>query len=264
MYCTSCGKKREQEEKYCTSCGKKFRERKEEFSNKETGPKVTNYQSEVPIILTGILSLVFLLVPFISIPLAIVSICLGISYLHKNHKFSIGSILGIITIIITIFLFLSTLFVAPLFNIITNEIEFPEIEKREDNTSEYFNLTDYSWQGSDKSILTFERNSRFVWQKNNQNTLEGKYQIYNGMDVVTYITTHLEDFGLSSEEGNEYFKDKSSSLENYYLIILSTTNETTYLCGILDDEKKNLSLKDIKTKEEFSFTIKERLGSVDI
>ena len=58
-----------------------------------------------------------------------------------------------------------------------NEIEFPEIEEREDDTSEHFNLTDYSWQGSDMSILTFEGNSRFVWQKDNQNILEGKYQI---------------------------------------------------------------------------------------
>lgn len=263
MYCTSCGRERKKNENYCTSCGHKFEERKEEFQSREIGPKITNYQSEAPIILTGVLSLVFWYFPFFSITLAIASICLGITYFHKNHKFSIGSILGIVTIIVTILLFLATLFVVPLYNTITNEIEFPEIEEREDSASKQVNLTDYSWQGSDKSILTFENNSRFVWQKSSQNTLEGKYQIYNGIDVINYITTHLEEFGLTSEEGSEYFKEKSSRLENHYLLILSTSSETTYLYGILSEEK-NLSLKDIKSKEEFNFTIKEKLGSVDV
>ena len=83
MYCTSCGRERKNNENYCTSCGHKFEERKEEFQSRETGPKITNYQSEAPIILTGVLSLVFWFFPFFSITLAIASVFTRSLYLYS-------------------------------------------------------------------------------------------------------------------------------------------------------------------------------------
>lgn len=265
MYCTSCGKKRNSKDKYCTSCGKKFEDVNLEESSRESGPKITSYPSEVPVILTGVLSLVFLLVPFISIPLAIISICLGIAYQRKRHKFSVGSVLGIITIIITVLLFLSTLFVVPLVKVITNSVEdnFPEIEDREDSEVSEFDITNYRWQGNDKSILSFE-NEQFVWQKSDQTSLEGKYQIYTGMDVINFITSHLDEFGWSSSESEDYFKKGSSALENYYLIVLSSNSEKIYFIGTLNDRKTSLTLEDIQSKKEIIFTLKEKIGSIDV
>ena len=99
MYCTNCGNKINKNEKYCTNCGQICNKKNEENIDKTlTEPTVEN--DNIPTIL-GIIACVFFWIPLISIPLAVTSIIIGINQKKITNKTSTGTILGIVSLILT-------------------------------------------------------------------------------------------------------------------------------------------------------------------
>ena len=149
MYCTNCGKKIDSNNHYCTKCGKKIEYNTlKDKTNKNISPNF-------PLIL-GIFSLICIPIPKISIPLAITSIFLAIKSKTHNKLETLGIILGILSIIITIFLFITTLFVEPLAKELINSIDSNNYNNDTQQIIEP-ELSGYKWLGSDSSILFLKK-----------------------------------------------------------------------------------------------------------
>lgn len=256
MYCTNCGKKIEPNNRYCTNCGKKL-----EHGIKKNETNKNNTSPNFPFIL-GIFSLICIPIPEISIPLAITSIFLAIKSKTHNKLETLGVILGILSIIITIFLFISTLFVVPLakdsidsnnYNNDTQQIIEPE-------------LSGYKWIGSDNSTLFLKKDGTFEWNRKENNTdqsLYGKYETYNGEEAIQYIEQNLPQYKFFNEENNQ---SSSEQLQYTYLLILnsSITTNPIYFYGQISTDGKNLQLTNLQDNNLVKFKRQDTLSGIDI
>lgn len=259
MYCTNCGKKIDSNNHYCTKCGKKIEYNTlKDKTNKNISPNF-------PLIL-GIFSLICIPIPKISIPLAITSIFLAIKSKTHNKLETLGIILGILSIIITIFLFISTLFVEPLAKELINSIDTNNYNNDTQQIIEP-ELSGYKWLGSDSSILFLKKDGTFEWNKKTNNTdqlLYGNYETYNGEEAIQYIEQYLPQYKFYKEENNQ---SSSEQIQYTYLIILTSNTTTTpiYLYGQISMDGKKLNLTNIQDNSTIKFKKQDTLsGSIDI
>lgn len=278
MYCTNCGNKLNNKEKYCPYCGKKCQE--EDIDIQKRAP--SNNTSTI----LGILSCVFFMIPIISIPLAIISIVTGNNERKNTNKFATGIILGIISLLLTILMIAFLVTVAffaiqhtdNLFNDYQIEKKIDEnfFEKKDMN----FDIKGYSWLGDDNSILYLNKDNTYIWyqQDNNHedNYYQGKFKTYTGEDAIEYISTTLEEFGLTEEAQRSFFEEGKHELNEYYLIILTCekakmdgketegTDNTAYYYGFYSKTKKRLDLINMSTKNKAGFIRKEKLNNIDV
>lgn len=259
MYCANCGCKIDKDDKYCYKCGSKINEVKSKV--------IVN---ENILLILGILSLVFFLNPFISIPFACASIGIGIYYRKVSGRFSIGFIMGIFSISLTIFLLLSTLLVMPIFENSTFEEETNIIDKYDDtkdsDKKDNYTIIGYSFSGSDNTVLELNQDGTYKWSKIDDNTynLSGKYLIYNGNEAIEYIASKLGDSSISREEQYKYFTDGKYSLDNYYLIVLSSDSNYIYLYGFFNESNSSIDLSVVGSNNWVKFTMKDRISNIDI
>ncbi len=277
MYCSNCGKKLEPVEKYCTNCGTPTFDHKDISS--DSTPHITAYISPMPGFLTGILSFTFLRYPLISLPLAIFSIIFGVRYKKTTNRTNPGTVLGTISIIITTLLFTLTAFAFPFFAQLTQE-NIQEIPLNDENSfffeeaSTSFDIRGYRWAADDKTLLDLKKDSTYIW-KNEQNQKfdsEGTYELYTGQEAISYISTNLKKFGITEEEQSKLFENGTYRLKDYYLIILkndkptetNTSTDPIYFYGFFKESASRLDLINMNTTSRISFTLQERLSSIDI
>lgn len=257
MYCANCGCKLDKDDEYCYKCGSKINKTK----------AVVN--ENIPLIL-GILSLVFFINPFFSIPFACASIVIGIYYKKISGRFSIGSIISIFSISLTLFLLLSTLLVMPILESSTFKEETNIIDKYDDtkdnDTKDNYTIIGYSFSGSDNTVLELKQDGTYKWSKIDDDTynLSGKYLIYNGNEAIEYIASKLGDSSISREEQYKYFTDGKYSLKDYYLIVLSSNSNYIYLYGFFNESNSSIDLSVVGSNNWVKFTMKERISNIDI
>lgn len=259
MYCTNCGKKIEPNNRYCTNCGKKL-----EYGIKKNETNKNNTFPNFPLIL-GAFSLICIPYPKLSIPLAIMSIFLNIQSKKHQKSESIGMILGILSLIITIILSLSTLFIVPLAREWINSIDSNEYNNDTPVVTEP-ELSGYKWIGSDNSTLFLKKDGTFEWNKKENNTdqsLYGKYETYNGEEAIQYIEQNLPQYKFFNEENNQ---SSSEQLQYTYLLILnsSTTTNPIYFYGQISTDGKNLQLTNLQDNNLVKFKRQDALSGIDI
>lgn len=120
MKCIYCGANIEKEDNFCNTCGSKI-----EINNyhniSSSANEKKNSNGTVSLVL-GIIACVFFYVPFFSIPLGIVSIVLGVNHKKETGSKTAGTILGIISLILTtIVITLLTLFIVWAVNLETED-----------------------------------------------------------------------------------------------------------------------------------------------
>lgn len=295
MYCQNCGKKQENNENFCTNCGTKYRktenlkniseETQVSSSEKSSSPQVRT--TSFPII--GIIALIFFWIPIISIPLAIISIVTGNKYEKETNKKTVGKILGIISLILSIIeIILITCFI---FFLISWGDESEVIEELEDEFYKYydeyfmeseesFDIRGYSWTGTDQSILYLNKDKTYTWYQDDStksdNFYSGTYEFYTGNNAIIYITDNLKEYGLTEEEQRGFIQSGGYKLKDYYLIILKCDkvvingkeqileNNTIYYYGFYKEYQKYLDLVNMGTSNYAGFTLRETLSSIDI
>ncbi len=282
MYCTNCGNKLDQQEKYCTYCGTACE--KEELETKS----INHQNNDSVTIILGVLACIFFWMPVFSIPLAIISIILGINQKKITNKTSTGTILGIISIILTA---IATIALILLLVFAVNQVdEFIDDYQKDniiDNFNEYYNrqnidddIKGYSWSVNNESLLYLNSDYTYIWYENDNNDKDnyekGEFKTFRGEKAVEYIANTLKEFGISEEEQESIFKNKNYNINDYYLLIL-TSNEikksgmesqnitnTKYYCGIYQKEEKRIDFINMSTKEKVIFTRKEKLSNIDV
>lgn len=261
MYCTECGNKLNNNDKFCTNCGS---------SNTSINTNVVKESNNDFSFIFGIIAVVMFAVPFISIPLAIVSIVS--SKKNNKEKNNVGVILGIVSIVLSVVyvLIIGLIFV------------FAFMFEHTDYSSDYYYEDDYyyyddsyyeedyyeddlddvignSFSGDDNSVLYLNNDMSYVWYMDNTKSsfYSGTYKIYNGYDAVKYISDSLSEYGIDMNEQMEMFKYNRDRLEDYYLIIFNcddyygvdSSNDVlgvTPYYGFYDDDRDYLDLTNMK------------------
>ena len=282
MYCKNCGKKLNKGEKYCTYCGEAL---EEEIINE---PNQTINSSNNTSLILGIISCIFFWIPFLSIPLAIVSIITGISQKKESNKFSVGIILGIISIILTIIMIFLIIFLFTFaIDHIDDALDDYQIDNIIDNYHDIFNsnqeLSDikgYSWLADDNSVLYLNEDNTYIWylkdSDHEDNYYQGKVTTYKGEEAIQYIATNLKEFNLTEEEQRKFFEKEEHTINDYYIMILTCekakmngketdgTTNTAYYYGFYSKENKYLDLTNLSTKAKSGFTLKEKINDIDV
>ena len=280
MYCTKCGNQLNGEEKYCTTCG--------EATQKEPPIKKNNTSSDQLPLILGILSCIFCAIPFLSIPLAIVSIITGINQKKETGKFQVSIILGIISIVLTILFTLLIIFFIMfavdygkewMDNFQFDDIieQYTEDFYQETNT---FDIKGYSWLADDESMLYLNTDYTYIWyqrDKNHEdNYYQGNFTFYTGEEAIKYIAEELKEYGFTEEEQRQQFKNNLYKLKDYYIIKLTCektkingqeqegTNKNAYYYGFYSSSKKRLDLINLETAASAGFTLNEKLNKIDI
>ena len=274
MYCTNCGNKLSEKEKYCTTCGHPV-ENKVSSSNQIKDNNLS--------LILGILSCILFAVPFISIPLAIASIIIGIQK-KESKKTPVGIILGVISIFLTalsIILITSLLtFVRDNGRKIINDFEIDNIIEKyndwEEPKEQISDIKGYSWLANDNSILYINNDNTYTWYSQDtnheDNYHQGKIKIYTGQEALNIIENDLKKFIPTEEE----YKNEIDSLFNFYLICLTiekekinekednNPNKTVYYYGTYSTTTNKLNLTNIETNDKITLTLKEKLANIDV
>lgn len=286
MYCIKCGNELKKEEKYCTNCGTPC-EQEEIIENNPQTTKTNTNDTTISIVL-GILSCLFFFIPFISIPLAIVSIITGINNQKEEKKFPLVILLGITSIILSILAIALIIFLVAF---TADHIEdFDDDYQKDniiDNHNDYYNrqkasidIKGYSWLADDNSMLYLNSNYTYEWYEKDvdheDNYHKGKYTTYQGKEAVKYIAENLKEFGLTEEKQNDFFNEGDYDLNNYYLIVLTCeklklkgeekdgNNNVAYYYGLYDEETKKFNGANMATGTKVSFIRKEQLSNIDV
>lgn len=284
MYCTNCGKEIEKQSKFCPYCGHTI----------NVIAKTKSESNNLPLIL-GILACIFILVPLISIPLAIASIMTEVLNKKTEKSFPIGVVLGIISIALTIGIII--LIFLSFTNIVVNKEKIINNFKIEDKIDDYidkykdkFNdiyendilnpeIKGYSWQADDNSIIYLNEDNTYIWyekENDENNYYQGTFKIFNGKTAVDYIDEIIEKYHLDEKVIEEPKEKDEDSLKNYYVITLTCTKEkrdgkenneintSVYYYGYYDKTKEKLNFIDITTKKNINFTRKNKINNIDI
>lgn len=292
MYCSNCGNKLKEKDSYCTNCGIKIETENQKYdqAKQENQTKVTKNNNGNTSLILGIISCIIFWLPYVSIPLAIISIILGKNYKKETGSKATGSILGMISLILSIIEIILIVVCMLFFIDYTNNqwdweeaIEESIIEKYHnywDETEESFDIKGYSWIGEDSSVLYLNKDNSYTWYQSDtihdDNFYTGNYEVYTGIDAINYITDNLKEYGMTEEEQKSIFQNSEYELDDYYLLILNCTKivingveqipqkpQLIYY-GLYDETGKSLALVDINTKKKEIFTLKEKLNSIDL
>lgn len=281
MYCSNCGTKLREGTSFCPNCGMSC---SSNFQNIHH-PKTNQINIDASVII-GIIACIFFFMPFISIPLAIISIVLG-SKQKSETKHNTGRVLGIISLCLSIIeiilfilaiIFFANLDIKTIESTMNDEIIEHFYDREYDTKS--FDIKGYSWIGDDKSILYLNKDNTYHWYQSDNNHEDnfysGIYEVYTGTTAIDYIAEELEQYGITKEEQYQLFQNQDHQLKDYYLIILENTktiinkeeqpntNNTIYYYGLFNDKTKYLDLVNIATNKDAGFTLKERLSSIDL
>lgn len=292
MYCSNCGNKLKEKDSYCTNCGIKIETENQKYdqAKQASQTKVTKNNNGNTSLILGIISCIIFWLPYVSIPLAIISIILGKNYKKETGSKATGSILGMISLILSIIEIILIVVCMLFFIDYTNNqwdweesIEESIIEKYHnywDETEESFDIKGYSWIGEDSSVLYLNKDNSYTWYQSDtihdDNFYTGNYEVYTGIDAINYITDNLKEYGMTEEEQKSIFQNSEYELDDYYLLILNCRKivingveqvpqkpQLIYY-GLYDETGKSLALVDINTKKKEMFTLKEKLNSIDL
>ena len=292
VYCSNCGNKLKEKDSYCTNCGAKIKKEYQEPRKDamETQSKVTKNNNGNTSLVLGVISFLIFWIPYLSIPLAIISIILGKKYKKETGLKATGSILGMISLILSIIEIILIVVCMLFFIDYTNNhkdweesIEESIIEKYRDywdETEDSFDIKGYSWIGEDSSILYLNKDNSYTWYQSDaihdDNFYTGNYEVYTGIDAINYITNNLKEYGITEEEQKSLFKNSQYELNDYYLLILNCTKivingteqvpqkQQLIYYGLYDETSKSLALVDINTKKKAIFTLKEKINNIDL
>ncbi|MBQ9024294.1 MAG: zinc-ribbon domain-containing protein [Bacilli bacterium] len=231
MYCPKCGEKNNENVKYCSKCGASLTEGVKETNNKKEGLGTAS-------LVIGIISLILsftciILFPiFITIPLSIIGLILGIVNKVKKGKKISGIILNVFAFIISIICFIiSIVLIGALVDEASNNIDNDEFKKSlnqfynelDRSTSDNYVAGKYNCKSFDGSgekgdyIVRFELNNdnTFMWGKYNEtdkNYVKGTYTFTdldktNGDRSYAYYNVKLD--------GDEYYNEGIKQEEDY-------------------------------------------------
>lgn len=247
MYCINCGNKVNSTDNFCNKCGNNVSTNQ----NLNTQPK-ENKSTNVSLVL-GIIACCLFFIPFISIPLAILAIVLGIIN-RKEHKLT-GLILGIISIILVIIEVIALILFT---GFLTREIidgDFLEEIREiiEENTE--FEINGNKFIVSDNSIIEFNLDGTYYWTIDNLNYNQGSYTTYSKINAYNYAKNNLKGF-------NVYNYD----VDDFYLIVMIPTEimmngsiiketNTVYYYGEYEKDERTLELYNHNTGNILKLTL---------
>ena len=267
MYCEKCGSKLKDGDVYCSNCG---------YS--KTGVEV-NKSSNSGLIF-GVIAILTIWMPVVSIPCAIVAIV-------KGRKSNAGvTILGIVSLVLSILVtllicaivFFSFILVSSrggdVLDRVDNIIEkygdrFEHEDYYHEDTENDVTLSGNDFRASDGSILMLKNDNYYFWYKdgamNENNYSRGTYEVYNGFDAVNYIIRHLKSFDIPYDNPGS-FDDEDYDINEFYVLILNcdknvingkeSEEENSTYYGFYDDG--NLKLINVKDKKEISFILSSK------
>ena len=237
----------------------------------------------------GILALLTIGKPLISIILAIVSIIIGRKYRKETGNNTVGPLLGIIGIILSILVvvififyifFMAEGFIENIKTEYSKIIEENDYYNPEEKNQESFDLKGYSWIGDDNSVLYLNNDQSYTWYQDDKvhtdNYYVGNYEFYTGIDAVNYIATNLNEYRITVEEQQEVIQNSYYTIVDYYVIILDCTktkingveqipsNNKIYYYGFYDEPRQYLSLVNIATNNQAGFTLQNKIANIDI
>ena len=271
MYCEQCGRKRGYNELFCTECGHQYHE--SNFNKKSKSTSNTT-------IILGFISIAAVLIPFLSIPLAITSIIIGLK--NKNSFPNIiPAIISLIISIIQVIIFISLLIFYNDYKVDISEDLFEEIYENEIIMPQYdYDIIGYDWLGDDNSLLRLDENGSYSWyqseENHSENFYEGIYEIYVGSEAISYIANNLNEYNLTENDQIKNILASGHSINEYYLIILNCNklvingteqtiiNNLIYYYGYHEIEDNYLDLTNMNTQKAAGFTRKESINAVDI
>lgn len=278
MYCKNCGNKLNEGESFCTECGTPCRQH-------ETPPPSSQNQPKNISLVIGIIACCLCFIPFLSIPLAIVSIIIGKEYKKTTGNKTAGTTLGTISLILSILVIILSILAIVFF--INWVEEYEETDNYQEKIYDYYNqakesfdIKGYSWTGNDNSVLYLNKDLTYTWYQNdtvhNDNYYSGTYRFYTGDEAIAYITINLEEYGLTREEQEDVIENRGADLEDYYLIILncektvvngtesSPENNTVYYYGLYEENRQYLDLVNMNTGNIAGFTLNKRISNIDL
>lgn len=251
MFCKYCGTKIEKNNLFCKNCGNK---------NKRYINTNINDNS----IIFGILAIIFFIIPFISIPLALFSIIISVEYKRKTEKKSSGLLLGIISIILSVLFWGIVIFAA----IVYDDTETNNTNNNYQIEKYAFDIEEYNWISKDKK-LKLEYDNYVIYNKNNEEIEKGTYSSIKGKYALNFLIKDLKMTGIDD------LLTSNNINENYFFVLefIDDKDEEEenpkYYYGIYDDVRKELYIGDLYTKdsyilkkEEFNNNQKEFKGSI--
>lgn len=272
MYCEKCGSKLKDSDIYCPNCG----------HSKTNGEVKTSSNAGL---IFGVIAILTLWMPLVSIPCAIVAIV-------KGRKSNTGVvILGVvslvlsilITLIISALVFFGFLFVSNSDDVLDridsyvdrfgdrfDSEEFYDGRDIDDDTS----LSGKNFRASDGSLLLLKEDSSYFWYKNNDmdenNYSYGNYEVYNGFKAISYIVRHLKEFDIPYNDKSS-FDDSDYDIDEFYVLILNcnkniidgkeSNKENSIYYGFYDDGK--LKLINVKDSKEINFILSDKKNNGD-
>ena len=266
MYCKNCGEKISSSDKFCTNCGCSVKDNiekdidKKENDNKKIESNIINVKkddSNVSLVL-GIIAIFSVWMPFICIPLAILSI------IHSK-KNSGGKILGIVSLIISV-IYIIVIIAVAFFVFIIAEDDYDYYDDYDIEEKYNYDFEDSTFKVDDGSIIYFEGRVIYSWYKSDNdyssNYEYGSYSVYKGIDAVNYI---YDNYDISK---SEQYKEIGNDIDDYYLIIfdgyykdengkVNKSDKKSYY-GVYFESDNCLVMKDINTGNKINFNIMDK------
>lgn len=287
MYCSNCGNKSTTTDKFCSNCGTKL------TSSTNNISKSNN--NEIIALILGLISFAFLSFPPITIILAIISIIFSFKSKKITGNYPAGFILSIISLTLSTIEIIATVLLIIIyggytetdyqeifFNNNDNYFEYNEddFNDSKDSDTKSFDISGYSWIGTDNSILYLNHNQNYTWYQDDQihdnNFHTGTYMVYTGNDAIQYIATNLTEYGITEETQWNIIENKNYEVNDYYLLILNCNksiinnneqkieNSQIYYYGFYDNATNQLDLINIATNTNAQFKLKEKIAQIDI
>lgn len=141
-----------------------------------------------------------------------------------------------------------------------------------DNSSDYEQISGYSFTATDGSLIYFKPDKTFIWYKSKDNQMdnyyEGTYTVYKGENAIKYISESLTEYGLTKDEQQKIIVSRSTTginaQESYYNInllntkiitngVAQTINKTTHYYGFLLQDQKTLDFANMQTANSVTF-----------
>ena len=249
MYCSNCGNQVKSEDKFCERCGIYLNNN---VSNINSNVPNQNKSTNTSLVL-GIIACCLFFIPFISLPLAIIAIILGI--INRKEQKITGVILGITSIVLVA---VEVVLITLLFNFLIDKVPTYLEDTFDELIEEKVEISGNRFIASDNSIIEFYTNGSYYWSLNDVNNYnKGNYIAYTGTTAYNYAKANLTGF-------NSYEYD----IDDFYLIIMMPTEimvngsiidetNTVYYYGEYESDDKALELYNHNTGNQLILTLYE-------